>query len=60
MGCIGNWGIHHLDIAQWGNGTEMTGPVSIEGRGVFPKEGLADCALSWQVENRFANGATLV
>lgn len=20
MGMIGNWGIHHLDIAQWGNG----------------------------------------
>jgi len=60
IGFIGNWGIHHLDIAQWGNGTDLTGPIEIEGSGVFPKEGMADCALSWQVENRFANGVTLV
>jgi predicted dehydrogenase len=60
LGFIGNWGIHHLDIAQWGHGTESTGPVEIEGHGVFPDEGLADCALTWQVENRFADGVTLV
>ena len=60
IGFIGNWGIHHLDIAQWGHGTESTGPVEVEGTGEFPKEGLADCALSWQVENRFADGVTLV
>jgi hypothetical protein len=60
MGFIGNWGIHHLDIAQWGHGTEDTGPVEIEGKGVFPKEGLANCALTWQVENKFRDGVTLV
>jgi predicted dehydrogenase len=60
VGFIGNWGIHHLDIAQWGNGTESTGPIEVEGHGEFPKEGLADCALSWMVENRFSNGVTLV
>jgi predicted dehydrogenase len=60
LGFIGNWGIHHLDIAQWGHGTTATGPVEVEGTGVFPGEGLADCALSWQVENRFADGVTLI
>jgi predicted dehydrogenase len=60
IGFIGNWGIHHLDIAQWGHGTEDTGPVEVEGEGHFPREGLADCALSWQVENRFADGVKLV
>ena len=60
IGFIGNWGIHHLDIAQWGNGTELTGPVEVEGTGEFPTEGLADCALTWQVQNRFANGVTVV
>jgi hypothetical protein len=60
IGFIGNWGIHHLDIAQWGNGTDLTGPAEIEGRGLFPKEGLADCAMSWQVANKFANGVTLI
>jgi predicted dehydrogenase len=60
IGFIGNWGIHHLDIAQWGNNTEQTGPIEVEGAGTFPSEGLADCALTWQVENRYANGVTLV
>jgi predicted dehydrogenase len=60
LGMIGNWGVHHLDIAQWGNGTELSGPTEIEGTGVFPKDMLTDCATSWQVENRYANGVTLV
>jgi predicted dehydrogenase len=60
IGFIGNWGIHHLDIAQWGHGTEATGPTEISGTGVFPKEGMGDCAMKWQVENRFADGVTLV
>jgi predicted dehydrogenase len=60
IGFIGNWGIHHLDIAQWGNGTDLTGPTEIQGTGAFPEGGMADCALTWQVENRFANGVTLV
>lgn len=60
MGMIGNWGVHHLDIAQWGNNTELSGPVEVEGTGEFPKGMLTDCAVSWQVENRYANGVTLV
>lgn len=60
LGMIGNWGVHHLDIAQWGNGTDLSGPMEVEGTGVFPKDLLTDCAVSWQVENRYANGVTLV
>jgi len=60
LGMIGNWGVHHLDIAQWGNGSELSGPMEVEGTGVFPKDMLTDCATSWQVENRYANGVTLV
>jgi predicted dehydrogenase len=60
MGMIGNWGVHHLDIAQWGNDSELSGPVEVEGTAEFPKGMLTDCAVSWQVENRYANGVTLV
>ena len=60
MGMIGNWGVHHLDIAQWGNNTELSGPTEIEGKGEFPKGMLTDCCVSWQVENRYANGVTLI
>ncbi len=60
MGMIGNWGVHHLDIAQWGNNTELSGPTEIQGTGEFPKGLLTDCCVRWQVENRYANGVTLV
>jgi predicted dehydrogenase len=35
-GIITDWGNHHVDIAQWGMDCEMTGPTSIEARGIFP------------------------
>jgi predicted dehydrogenase len=60
IGFIGNWGIHHVDIAQWGAGTEQTGPVEVEGTGVFPTDGIADCATSWQVQNTFAAGLKII
>ncbi|MBN2315996.1 MAG: Gfo/Idh/MocA family oxidoreductase, partial [Sedimentisphaerales bacterium] len=60
IGFIGNWGIHHVDIAQWGHGAEDTGPVEIEGRGVFPQGSVPGCALTWKVENRFSDGVTMV
>ncbi len=60
LGMIGNWGVHHLDIAQWGNATDLSGPTEIEGRAEFPRDMLTDAATSWQVENRYANGVTLV
>lgn len=57
LGMISCWGIHHMDIAQWGNGTDDTGPVSIEGNGAFPKDGAFDAILNWQVRMEFANAA---
>lgn len=35
-GKLTDWGAHHVDIAHWGLGKEATGPVEIEGQGVFP------------------------
>lgn len=61
LGGIGGfWGIHHLDIAQWGHGTEYTGPVEVEGTAKFPEEGLADCAVSWNVRIGYADGVTMI
>ncbi len=61
LGGIGGfWGIHHVDIAQWGHGTEHTGPVEVEGTATFPDDGLADCAVSWNVRVKYADGVTMV
>lgn len=57
LGMISCWGIHHLDIAQWGIGADETGPVSVEGAGEFPKEGGCDAIVKWKVRFEFANGA---
>jgi predicted dehydrogenase len=59
LGFISAWGVHHLDIAQWGNGTELTGPNEVEGTAVFPDEGVLDCAKSWEVNLRYPNGVTV-
>jgi predicted dehydrogenase len=59
-GIGGYWGVHHVDIAQWGHGTDATGPVEIEGTATFPDDGLADCAISWRVSHRYADGVTMV
>jgi predicted dehydrogenase len=59
LGWLSGWGIHYIDIAQWGNGTELTGPQEVEGTAEFPQDGLCDCAISWDVKMKYANGATL-
>lgn len=59
LGFVAGQNIHFGDIAQWGNGTENTGPVEIEGWGVFPEEGLTDCAVAYNTRHTFANGVTL-
>jgi predicted dehydrogenase len=57
LGMISCWGIHHLDIAQWGNGSDATGPSTIEGEGEFPTEGGFDAILRWRVRFEFAQAA---
>jgi predicted dehydrogenase len=59
LGWITTWGIHHVDIAQWGNDADGTGPVEVAGTGVFPAEGLYDCATAWDVTLTYANGVVL-
>ncbi|MGA2069905.1 MAG: Gfo/Idh/MocA family oxidoreductase [Sedimentisphaerales bacterium] len=59
-GQITNWGAHALDIAQWGNGTDATGPVEVSGTAEFPKEGLFETPLSYDIEYKYANGVRLL
>ncbi len=59
-GYISAWAVHYIDIAQWGNGTDRTGPVEIAGRGVFPPDGFNDVVLTWHVECTYANGVKMI
>ena len=58
-GQMTNWGAHHLDIAQWGNQSDDTGPVEIRGKGEFPKTGLFTTALNAEVEYTYASGVKI-
>jgi len=54
-GMISNWGAHLMGIVQWGNNTEYTGPVSIEGTGEFDK-GLWNTLNRFDIKYRYKNG----
>jgi myo-inositol 2-dehydrogenase/D-chiro-inositol 1-dehydrogenase len=59
-GMITGWGAHHNDIAQWGMGTEYTGPVEIEGQAEFPRDGLWDVHGDFSIEYNYANGVKVI
>ncbi len=61
FGCgqLTNWGAHFIDIAQWGNDTQYTGPVEIEGKGRFPQAGLFETPLKYDITYTYGNGVKL-
>ena len=60
-GGICNWGYHPLSTAQWGNDSERTGPVEIEGHGEFPPiDGIWNVILGFELRYRYANGVQLI
>ena len=59
-GMITGWGSHHLDTAQWGMGTELTGPISVEGEAEFPKSGLWNVHGDFRLEYTYKNGVKVI
>ncbi|HTD94493.1 MAG TPA: Gfo/Idh/MocA family oxidoreductase [Chitinophagaceae bacterium] len=60
-GMITGWGAHHFDIANWGMGTENTGPVEISGTADWPApEALWDVHGNFKTETLFANGVKVL
>jgi len=60
LGMVTAWGSHHVDIAHWGMGTELTGPIEIEGKAEYPKKGLWNVHGPYHVEAKYANGVTML
>ena len=60
LGMITGWGSHHVDIAHWGMGAELTGPIEIEGKAEFPKTGLWNVHGPYHIEAKYANGVTMI
>ncbi len=60
-GQVTDWGGHHPDCAQWGMGTEHTGPIEIaNAKGVFPPDPLWNTATEYYFEAIYANGVKMI
>ena len=60
-GQLMDWVGHHGDIAQWGLGTEHTGPIELNPvYAEFPKTGIWDAAMRYRIECTYANGVKMI
>lgn len=60
-GQITDWGGHHPDIAQWGMGTELTGPVAIRnGQATWAREKLWNTATDFHFEAMYESGVRMI
>jgi predicted dehydrogenase len=58
-GQLTDWAGHHIDIAHWGMGWDYTGPVEIEGKGNYPKEGLYNVPTEYKFTCKYADGTIM-
>lgn len=59
-GQLTDWAGHHVDIAHWGLGLDRTGPVEIEGRGIYPRDGLYDVPIAYKFTCKYADGVEII
>jgi predicted dehydrogenase len=59
-GYFSDWAAHHLDIVQWALGKDDSGPVAVEGTGVFHDRGTFNVPMSYEVKYRYAEGVPVV
>lgn len=55
-GFIVNWGVHHLDIANWGCPAVAAEPFELEFKGSYRNDGLTDNINDWQGLFTYASG----
>jgi len=60
-GQVTDWGGHHPDIAQWGMGTEHTGPVAVKNaRAMYADHPIYDTAVEYSFECEYENGVRMI
>jgi predicted dehydrogenase len=56
IGYLAGWGAHPLDIMIWGNDSDLSGPMTVEGTGVIPTDGLYNNVMNWDMRIQFGDG----
>jgi predicted dehydrogenase len=59
-GFITNWGVHHLDIANWGCPQIGTEPFEVECNATYRKEGFTDNVDSWMASLVYQSGLKMI
>ena len=59
-GQMTNFGQHANDLAQWGNGTELTGPIEAQGSAVYEPHGWYEVPMRSEATLTYANGVKLI
>ena len=60
-GQVTDWGGHHPDCAQWGMGTDDTGPIEIRAaKAEFPPDPLWNTATQYYFEAIYKNGVKMI
>ncbi len=55
-GPVTDLGTHYMDVMQWACGLEETGPISVKGEGVFPKNAFNDLLLTGRFFCQYEDG----
>jgi predicted dehydrogenase len=59
-GFICNWGVHHLDIANWGCPQVGNEPFTVECKATYRKEGFTDNVDTWDATFNYASGLRMI
>jgi len=59
-GQLTDWAGHHIDIAHWGLGLDRSGPVEVDGKGDFPKDGMYNVPTTYKVVTKYKDGLEMI
>lgn len=60
LGMITNWGAHHMDIAQWALGMELSGPLSVIAKAEFMKDDVWNVHTTYHAEMMYPGNIKLI
>ncbi|MHC4328807.1 MAG: Gfo/Idh/MocA family protein [Planctomycetota bacterium] len=59
-GQLTDLGAHFNDLAQWANDSDYSGPIEYEGRAEFPRDGLFNTPVRFEVVATYADGVKMI